>query len=142
MLGGVGDTLKQRLLGLSEAYKADESDVPGPGSSGPEEVRSFHALGALAPFELLFAATADLSLKSVRAKLFSHWEVGSEEQSVIARHWRGWTKRADADAYENLLKTRVLPELKTIEGYLGGTILRKDDSMESEFAVINYFGDA
>ncbi|MGC1384047.1 MAG: hypothetical protein WA823_09720, partial [Candidatus Acidiferrales bacterium] len=58
-----------------------------------------------------------------------------------ARHWRGWTKRADADAYETLLKTRVLPELKTIKGYLGGTILRKDDSMESEFAVINYFGN-
>ncbi len=58
---------------------------------------------------------------------------------MIARHWRGWTKRADADAYENLLKTRVLAELKAIEGYLGGTILRKDDSIESEFAVINYF---
>jgi heme-degrading monooxygenase HmoA len=58
---------------------------------------------------------------------------------LIARHWRGWTKRSDADAYETLLKTRVLPELKNIAGYVGGSILRKDDATESEFAVINYF---
>ncbi len=66
-------------------------------------------------------------------------QIESKELIVIARHWRGWTKRADADAYEALVKTRVLPQLKTIAGYLGGTILRKDDAIESEFAVINYF---
>ena len=32
VLGGVGDTLKQRLMGLSDAYKQDESDLPLPGS--------------------------------------------------------------------------------------------------------------
>ena len=58
---------------------------------------------------------------------------------MIARHWRGWTKRADADAYEALLKTKVIPGLKDIDGYVGGSILRKDDATESEFAVINYF---
>jgi len=37
VLGGVGDTLKQRLLGLSDAYKKDDSDLPLPGSGrGPE----------------------------------------------------------------------------------------------------------
>ncbi len=58
---------------------------------------------------------------------------------MIARHWRGRTKRADADAYEDLLKTKVIPGLKGIDGYVGGSILRKDEATESEFAVINYF---
>jgi heme-degrading monooxygenase HmoA len=58
---------------------------------------------------------------------------------LIARHWRGWTKRADADAYEDLLKNKVIPGLKGIDGYVGGSILRKDEATESEFAVINYF---
>ena len=43
---------------------------------------------------------------------------------MIARHWRGWTKPQNADAYEALLKTQVLPELSRIAGYRGGYILR------------------
>lgn len=58
---------------------------------------------------------------------------------MIARHWRGWTKPHDADAYESLLKTRVLPGLQTIAGYRGGYVLRTDMSNESEFVVINLF---
>jgi len=40
---------------------------------------------------------------------------------MIARHWRGWTRPENADGYENLLKQTVLPGLKAIEGYQGGT---------------------
>lgn len=58
---------------------------------------------------------------------------------MIARHWRGWTKPENANDYEQLLKNRVLPELKTIEGYRGGYILRNDGADESEFVVINFF---
>ena len=58
---------------------------------------------------------------------------------MIARHWRGWTTPANADAYENLLKTKVLPDLRTIKGYRGGYILRHDNPKESEFVVINLF---
>jgi heme-degrading monooxygenase HmoA len=58
---------------------------------------------------------------------------------MIARHWRGWTKLQDADAYERLLKERVLPELEKIRGYKGGYILRNNDREESEFVVINLF---
>jgi heme-degrading monooxygenase HmoA len=58
---------------------------------------------------------------------------------VIARHWRGWTKLQDAEAYEKLLKQIVLPGLKAIEGYRGGYVLRKDEPEESEFVVINFF---
>jgi len=58
---------------------------------------------------------------------------------MIARHWRGWTKLEDADAYENLLAGRVLPALRNIQGYLGGYILRSNGTGETEFVVINLF---
>lgn len=58
---------------------------------------------------------------------------------MIARHWRGWTKPADADAYEQLLREQVLPGLRRIDGYHGGYVLRSDDPDEVEFVVINLF---
>ncbi|MGA3045655.1 MAG: antibiotic biosynthesis monooxygenase [Terracidiphilus sp.] len=58
---------------------------------------------------------------------------------MIARHWRGWTKVDDADAYEKYLKEKVLPGLREIGGYSGGYILRKDELLESEFVVVNLF---
>jgi hypothetical protein len=58
---------------------------------------------------------------------------------MIARHWRGWTKSEDADAYEALLKTKVLPQLRSIAGYCGGYILRHNEAVESEFVVLNLF---
>lgn len=58
---------------------------------------------------------------------------------MIARVWRGWTAARDANAYEKLLKEVVYPDLKTINGYLGGYILRQDAKDESEFVTINLF---
>ena len=58
---------------------------------------------------------------------------------MIARHWRGWTELQRADEYERFLKEKVLPGLKTIEGYQGGYVLRSDGTGESEFVVINFF---
>ena len=58
---------------------------------------------------------------------------------MIARHWRGWTEVRNADAYEDLLKQKVLPEVKKVEGYRGGYILRNDGPRETEFVVINLF---
>ena len=58
---------------------------------------------------------------------------------MIARHWRGWTEVQDAEAYENLLKDKVLPSLRGIEGYRGGYILRRDGAQEVEFVVVNLF---
>jgi heme-degrading monooxygenase HmoA len=58
---------------------------------------------------------------------------------MIARHWRGWTKPANADAYERLLRDRVLPGLNKIEGYRGGYVLRSDGPDEVEFVVVNLF---
>jgi len=58
---------------------------------------------------------------------------------MIARHWRGWTRPENADAYEALLRTQVLPGLAEIAGYRGGYILRSDGTGEVEFVVINLF---
>jgi len=58
---------------------------------------------------------------------------------VIARHWRGWTTRVNADGYEQFLKNKVLPGLRELTGYQGGYILRSDGQEESEFVVINLF---
>jgi heme-degrading monooxygenase HmoA len=58
---------------------------------------------------------------------------------MIARHWRGWTKAHNADAYETLLKNKVLPGLKDIAGYRGGYVLRSDGPEEAEFVVVNLF---
>jgi heme-degrading monooxygenase HmoA len=58
---------------------------------------------------------------------------------MIARHWRGWTEVGNADAYEAFLKDQVLPELREIEGYCGGYVLRRDEEPEVEFVVVNFF---
>lgn len=58
---------------------------------------------------------------------------------MIARHWKGWTNVCNADAYEAHLKTKVLPELKLVEGYRGGYVLRSDGTGEVEFVVVNFF---
>ena len=58
---------------------------------------------------------------------------------MIARHWRGWTTLENAGAYELLLREKVLPGLRTISGYAGGYILRRDLSAEAEFVVLNFF---
>ena len=58
---------------------------------------------------------------------------------MIARHWRGWTKAENAAAYEELLKSKVLPGLKKIDGYRGGYIFRSDETEEAEFVVVNFF---
>jgi Antibiotic biosynthesis monooxygenase len=58
---------------------------------------------------------------------------------MIARHWRGWTKHENADAYERLLRETVLPGLKKIAGYRGGYVFRSEGPDETEFVVVNLF---
>ncbi len=61
---------------------------------------------------------------------------------MIARLWRGWTSRENADAYERLLRERVLPGLKRLDGYRGGYILRQESNQEGEFVVMNSYREA
>lgn len=58
---------------------------------------------------------------------------------MIARHWRGWTKPGDAAAYVELLQAKVFPALRSIPGYRGGYVLKREAGEEMEFVVINFF---
>ncbi len=59
---------------------------------------------------------------------------------MISRIWHGWTRRGDADAYEQLLRFRVLPALDArIGGFRGAYVLRREAEDEVEFVVMTMF---
>lgn len=56
---------------------------------------------------------------------------------MIARLWHGWTKLENADAYETLLRTKVLPGIHRVKGYEGAWLLRRDAAnKEVEFITL------
>ena len=60
---------------------------------------------------------------------------------MIVRIWRGWTTRANARAYEALLRDEIFPGIaaRGIEGYRGIQLLRRDDGSEAEFMTVMRF---
>ncbi len=58
---------------------------------------------------------------------------------VIARLWRGWTSSGNADAYEELLRTKVLPGIHRVIGYRGAYLLRRDVEDGVEFVTLTTF---
>lgn len=60
---------------------------------------------------------------------------------MIARMWHGWTVPENADAYEELLRSEVLPGIaaRDIEGYRGPHLLRREVGDEVEFVTILWF---
>lgn len=58
---------------------------------------------------------------------------------MIARLWHGWTTRENADAYEALLRSEVLPGIHRIPGYHGAYLLRRDADTEAEFVTLTLF---
>ena len=58
---------------------------------------------------------------------------------MIGRIWHGWTAPANADAYESLLRTTILPGITRIVGYEGAHLLRHDRAEEVEFVTITWF---
>jgi heme-degrading monooxygenase HmoA len=55
---------------------------------------------------------------------------------MIARMWRGYATREDADAYAAMLKPELLPGLSKVKGYCGSYLLRRDRGDEVEFMTI------
>ena len=55
---------------------------------------------------------------------------------MIVRLWRGCTRRERADAYQDHVVTVVFSRLMTIEGYLGGRVLRRETVTDIEFLVL------
>ena len=57
---------------------------------------------------------------------------------MIARWWRGWAATvADADAYEELLRSTIFPWVRTFEGQEGTYLFRRElPAGEVEFATL------
>jgi heme-degrading monooxygenase HmoA len=58
---------------------------------------------------------------------------------MIARIWHGWTKPADANVYENLLRNEMFPSMRRIQGFEGAYLLRRGVGDEVEFVTITLF---
>jgi len=60
---------------------------------------------------------------------------------MIGRIWHGWTTTQNADAYERIVSTEVLPEIasRQLPGYRGAHLLRRRVGDEVEFTTIMWF---
>ena len=60
---------------------------------------------------------------------------------MIARIWHGWTKPADAKAYEKMLRNEIFPSIaaRNISGYHGGELFIGEDGNEVEFVTLLRF---
>ncbi len=60
---------------------------------------------------------------------------------MIARIWHGWTNRADAKAYEELLRDEIFPSIaaRKINGYRGAELFIREDGEEVEFITLLRF---
>ncbi len=58
---------------------------------------------------------------------------------MIARLWRGWTTTANADAYEALVRSEILPGIHRIPGYRGVRLLRREAAEGVEFVSLTFF---
>jgi hypothetical protein len=63
------------------------------------------------------------------------------DQEMISRVWHGWTTPANADAYEALLKSEIVPgiEQRRIAGFHGMYVLRRAVEEGVEFVTIMWF---
>ena len=60
---------------------------------------------------------------------------------MIARIWHGWTKRADAEVYEEMLRNEIFPSIaaRNIKGYRGAELFIREDGDEVEFVTLLRF---
>jgi antibiotic biosynthesis monooxygenase (ABM) superfamily enzyme len=60
---------------------------------------------------------------------------------MIARIWHGWTKPADAKAYENILRNEIFSSIaaRKIPGYHGAELFIREDGNEVEFVTLLRF---
>ncbi len=58
---------------------------------------------------------------------------------MISRVWHGWTTREDADEYERLLRSEILPGIHRVDGYRGAYVLRRDVEDGVEFVTMTMF---
>jgi hypothetical protein len=62
---------------------------------------------------------------------------------MIVRVWRGWTTAANADGYEELIRSTIFPEIldRGIEGLFRLDLYRRPGDVETEFMTLMWFTD-
>jgi heme-degrading monooxygenase HmoA len=62
---------------------------------------------------------------------------------MICRVWRGWTTRANADAYERIVRGQVIPgiEARRIPGFQSIDLMRRERENDVEFVTLMWFDD-
>jgi hypothetical protein len=62
---------------------------------------------------------------------------------MIVRLWRGWTTAANADAYEELIRSTIFPGIlgRAIEGLFRLDLYRRAGDAETEFMTLVWFTD-
>ncbi|MEV4894106.1 antibiotic biosynthesis monooxygenase family protein [Nonomuraea sp. NPDC050547] len=58
---------------------------------------------------------------------------------MIVRIWRGWTRTADASAYEDYLLRTGFPGYTSTPGNQGVRFTRRDDGDRTEFLLISFW---
>jgi hypothetical protein len=60
---------------------------------------------------------------------------------MISRIWHGWTTRDNADAYENLLRSEIIPGIvaRKVDGFERIEMFRRDAGDEVEFVTVMWF---
>jgi heme-degrading monooxygenase HmoA len=58
---------------------------------------------------------------------------------MIARTWRGWTRRADADEYAVYIEETGMREYRETPGNRGAWILRRDEGERTEFVTLSFW---
>jgi antibiotic biosynthesis monooxygenase (ABM) superfamily enzyme len=60
---------------------------------------------------------------------------------MIARVWRGWTKKVDGPFYEKMLRDEIFPGIasRKIPGYRGAELFIRDQDDEVEFMTLLRF---
>ena len=62
---------------------------------------------------------------------------------MIVRLWRGWTAPGSADAYEQLIRSTIFPNIRDrgIDGLLRLDLYRRAGEAETEFMTLMWFVD-
>jgi heme-degrading monooxygenase HmoA len=58
---------------------------------------------------------------------------------MVARTWRGWTRREDTDAYVAYLEQTGIPAYRSTPGNLGAWILWHSDGERTEFVTLTFW---
>ena len=62
---------------------------------------------------------------------------------MILRVWRGWTTAANADGYEELIRSTIFPDIldRGIDGLFRLDLYRRAGEVETEFMTLMWFTD-